>query len=104
MKEGKMSETRRHVTVVAAASLACAVAWQCYAAISALRQAADFLPLFKGLGLELPFVTWTFILSYRYWWLVPVVVALLSADVVRRRAQPLWYFGRLELHPPVRCA
>ena len=73
--------------------LAAAIAWQIYEAAMALYQAPQFIPLFHGIGLELPLVTRSFIASYRYWWLVPLLFAALSADVMRRRAKPLLYFS-----------
>lgn len=69
------------------------LAFQVYAVILAFWQAPTFMKLFAGLGGPLPLVTRSFLASYPYWWIAPLVFALMSFDLLRRSDPPRWYFA-----------
>jgi hypothetical protein len=73
-------------------ALSVALFFQVYAVILAIWQAPVFAQLFAGLGGPLPFITRAFFSTRAFWWLVPVIFAALSVDVLRRRDPPLIYF------------
>jgi apolipoprotein N-acyltransferase len=70
--------------VVACLGLAIALLWLLYVTGNASWQAPRFHELLIGLGAPLPASTELFFASYKWWWLAPIVFALLAADVVRR--------------------
>jgi hypothetical protein len=95
LKEGALavpsSQDRRRFAEIA--TLAAALLWQIYVVVSAYRHAPRFATLFAGLGGPLPFVTESFLATYRFWGLLPLLSAALIADVLRRRNPSARYFG-----------
>jgi hypothetical protein len=83
--------SRHRLTV--ALVLAAALAWLLYVVVAAQRKAPEFLSLLTGLGNPLPTVSRSFFLSYPWWWLVPVLFALLAIDVARRPEPRPRYFA-----------
>jgi hypothetical protein len=79
--------------VLALIAFAAPVAGQLYAVVLAFRSAPTFRALFEGLGAPLPLITRSFLASYPYWVLVPLAVALVSADVLRRPRVSTSYFA-----------
>jgi len=90
-RESGLTLSRHRLTV--ALVLAAAIAWLLYVVVAAQRNAPEFLSLLIGLGNPLPTVSRSFFLSYRWWWLVPVLFALLAIDVARRPDPPPRYFA-----------
>ena len=73
--------------------LAISMAWLLYVITAAYRNAPEFLGLFEGLGNPLPPITRTFFLTYRWWWLLPALLTVLSVDLLRRPNPPVRYFA-----------
>jgi hypothetical protein len=44
-----------------------------------------------GLGAELPPITRSFVVTYPWWFLAPLICAALSMDILRRRQPPAAY-------------
>ena len=70
--------------IVACLSLSVALLWLLYVVGSAAWHAPQFHDLLIGLGAPLPASTKYFFASYKWWWLAPILFALLAADIVRR--------------------
>lgn len=81
---------RRFAEIV---TLSAGLLWQLYVVITAYRQAPRFEVLFAGLGGPLPLVTRSFLATYRFWGLLPLLFAALTVDILRRRNPSLRYFG-----------
>jgi len=87
-----MSDSTDRQKIMIAVVFGAPILWQLYAFISAFRRAPAFRSLFTGLGSPLPPVTRSFFAVYPFWWILPVLFALLSIDVWRRDNPPLPYF------------
>jgi hypothetical protein len=68
-----------------------AIAWQVLTIVLAFRYADALSALLSGLGIDAPAITRSFLASYRWWIVAPVLAALLVADVARRSRPPLVY-------------
>jgi len=79
--------------IVALVALSMTLIYQIYTVVLAIWKTTTFAQLFAGLGGDLPFITRAFFATRSFWWLVPVVFAALSVDVLRRREPPLIYFA-----------
>jgi len=84
---------RNRESITASLGLGAAILWQLYVVLLAYRNAPIFRDLFSGLGGQLPLLTRAFFASYRFWILVPVLFAVLSRDLLRRRDASLQYFA-----------
>jgi hypothetical protein len=76
---------------VSAAALG--VAWQVVVIVHAFRYAPALQSLLRDLGAEAPPLTRSFLASYQWWILAPLLAAVLAADVARRARPPLLYGG-----------
>lgn len=79
--------------LASAVFLSTALLWQLYTAWLAFRNAPFLRPLVASLGPRIPAVTQNFLALYKLWFAIPLLFALLSADVVRRERAPLAYFA-----------
>lgn len=71
--------------------LLAAIAWQGYVAYRAHRQAVVLAQLLPALGVAVPKVTAAFLASADWWAAVPVVFAVMAADILRRAgASPMY--------------
>ena len=80
---------------IAAVALAASIAWQLYAVALARWYAPRFRELFEGLGAPLPSITLLFLASYPYWFLVPLLFAVLALFAIRRQPPSVAYLGAL---------
>ena len=87
------TDTQRALTprAVFLTTAAIGVAWQVFVITRGLRYGPELQPLLQSLGVIPPFLTRSFLASYRWWALAPVLTALLTADVARRARPPLIY-------------
>jgi hypothetical protein len=60
------------------------ILWQVYSAATAWRSSAILQKLLKGLGAESGAAVTIFIVTSRWWWIVPVIFAVLSVAAIRR--------------------
>jgi len=88
-----ITDTQRALTPrgVFLTTAAIGIAWQFFVITRGLRYGPELQPLLQGLGVIPPFLTRSFLASYRWWALAPVLTALLTADVARRAHPPLIY-------------
>ena len=71
--------------------LAIGIAWQTYAISVAMRFGPPLAKFTIGLGMEPNPITSAFIATYLWWFLIPLVCAAFSIDVVRRKNPPASY-------------
>jgi hypothetical protein len=75
-----------------------AILWQCWIAFAVYRMAPSLGELYAGLGAELPNITRSFLSTYRFWAIVPLVSAAGTFFVLRRpRLTPVATAGCLAL-------
>ncbi len=86
-----MNSSRLQILVV----LGVTIAWQIYVVIAAASHAATFQQLFSSLGAELPVMTRLFFITCRWWFVVPLLFAILLADCARRPDAGRWYVAIL---------
>lgn len=79
--------------IATAVYLGAALLWQAYVVLTAYRNAGTLRTLLAGIGGRLPAVTHNFFATYRFWPLVPLVFALLAADILRRPKASRLYFA-----------
>ncbi|PYQ52372.1 MAG: hypothetical protein DMF59_04905 [Acidobacteria bacterium] len=71
--------------------LAIGIAWQAYAISVAMRFGPPLAKFMAGLGVEPNAITRAFVATYLWWFVIPLVCAIVSIDVVRRTAPPRFY-------------
>ena len=88
-----ITDTQRALTprVVFLTTAGIGIAWQVFVITRGLRYGPELQPLLQGLGVIPPFLTRSFLASYRWWGLAPVLTVVLVADVARRAHPPLIY-------------
>jgi hypothetical protein len=80
---------------VAPGVLVATLLWQLYVVIAAAVRIPQFRTLFSGLGAELPVITRALFLSYRFWFVVPVLFLVLTIDLLRHPQRSATYVGLL---------
>jgi hypothetical protein len=86
-----MSEPVNRERAVVATVLFVCIAWQVYVVAAAWRHSAAFEAIFAGLGAEVPIMTRVLFATVRFWFVVPLVFALLAVDIVRTPSRRLAY-------------
>jgi len=71
------------------------VVWQVYVVIAAFRYAPEFNRIFESMAVELPLITRALFATYRFWVVVPIVFAALSAHALISTRVSVWYVGAL---------
>ncbi|HEX7122559.1 MAG TPA: hypothetical protein VF178_09345 [Gemmatimonadaceae bacterium] len=60
------------------------ILWQVYIVAAAFRFAATLRPALANLGVQAPMLTRAFLATYRWWYVAPLLCAVLLFGVVRR--------------------
>jgi len=71
--------------------LAIGIAWQAYAVSVAMRFGPPLHKFMIGLGMQPGPITQAFIATYLWWFLIPLICAALSIDVLRRKTPTAAY-------------
>jgi len=75
---------------------ALAIAWQVLTIVLAFRYGGALSALVSDLGIDAPVITRSFLASYRWWIVAPVLATLLVGDVARR-SRPALVYGSIVL-------